>query len=69
MLRILVALISALLISTSSAFASELADNIKQDYDSYLANLWDHFHQNPELSLVEFRTAERMASALRNISR
>ena len=59
------ALTGALLICTSPVFASELADNIKQDYDSYLADLWDHFHQNPELSLVEFRTAERMAKELR----
>jgi len=65
MKKLLVALCSALLICASTSSASELADNIKQDYDAYLADLWDHFHQNPELSLVEFKTAERMAEELR----
>jgi hippurate hydrolase len=62
----LVALVSAFLICTSQVSASELADSVKQDYDGYLAELWDHFHQNPELSLVEFRTADRMAKELRD---
>ena len=65
MKKSLVALTSALLICVSTAGASELADDVKQDYDGYLADLWDHFHRNPELSLVEFRTAERMAKELR----
>jgi hippurate hydrolase len=61
----LVALFGALLIISATASASELSDSIKQDYDNHLAELWDHFHRNPELSLVEFRTAERMAKELR----
>jgi hippurate hydrolase len=61
----LLVLLSASLLFSSSVFASELADNIKQDYDDYLADLWDHFHRNPELSTVEFKTAERMAKELR----
>jgi len=61
-----VALVSALLIGVSAASASELTDSIKQDYDEYLADLWDHFHRNPELSLVEFETAARMAKELRD---
>ena len=65
MKKSLVALTSALLICVSVAGASELNDAVKKDYDDYLADLWDHFHQNPELSLVEFRTAERMAKELR----
>jgi amidohydrolase len=60
-----VALLSALLICISPASADELADSVKQDYDEYLADLWDHFHRNPELSLVEFETAKRMAAELR----
>ncbi len=59
------ALLSALLICISPALADELADSVKQDYDEYLADLWDHFHRNPELSLVEFETAKRMAAELR----
>ena len=65
MRKFLVALVSALLICISTAGASELADSVKQDYDEHLADLWDHFHRNPELSLVEFRTAQRMAEELR----
>ena len=36
----------------------------KQDYDAYLAGLFDHFHRNPELSTVENETARRMALEL-----
>ncbi len=46
------------------AFASELSDGIKSDYDEYLAELFDHFHRNPELSTVETETARRMAMEL-----
>ena len=61
---VLVAIVSAIL-CVSPSYGSELSDSIKQDYDGYLAELWDHFHRNPELSLVEFETAKRMASELR----
>ncbi len=60
-----IALLSVLLICISPASADDLADSVKQDYDEYLADLWDHFHRNPELSLVEFETAKRMAAELR----
>jgi len=65
MQKILVALFSALLVCSLPVSASELTDSVKKDYDAYLAERWDHFHQNPELSLVEFKTAERMAAELR----
>jgi hippurate hydrolase len=65
MQKILVALLSAFLVYSLPVSASELTDSVKKDYDTYLAELWDHFHQNPELSLVEFKTAERMATELR----
>jgi hippurate hydrolase len=65
MQKYLTALISACLLVATPVSASELSDSVKQDYDSYLADLWDHFHRNPELSLVEFKTAERMAKELR----
>ncbi len=60
-----VVLLSMILLSQSPARASELNDSIEHDYDVYLAALFDHFHRNPELSLVEFETAKRMASELR----
>ncbi|MGI9258597.1 MAG: amidohydrolase [Gammaproteobacteria bacterium] len=48
------------------AIAQDLSRDIEQDYNSYLAALFDHFHRNPELSLVEFETAARMANELRD---
>ena len=65
MKRFLSALCSALLVFAVPVSASELADSIRKDYDEHLDALWDHFHRNPELSLVEFRTAARMAEELR----
>ncbi len=60
------AVAGALLIFASSAAASELTENIKKDYDDYLAELFDHFHRNPELSTIEVETAARMATELRD---
>ena len=45
--------------------ADGLSDAVKKDYDEYLWPLFDHFHRNPELSLIEHDTAARMASELR----
>ena len=45
--------------------ASELGDAVQKDYDEYLWPLFDHFHRNPELSLIEQETAARMADELR----
>jgi hippurate hydrolase len=42
-----------------------LAAQVEADYDSYLAPLFVHFHQNPELSFLENETAARMAMELR----
>ena len=55
--------LTALLVSCS-AFGGDLSDAVKQDYDTYLAGLFDHFHRNPELSTVENETARRMALEL-----
>jgi len=46
------------------AYAAELGDAVQQDYDEHLAELFDHFHRNPELSTVEHETARRMAMEL-----
>ena len=59
-------LFAAILVQSTTAAASDLHDDIRKDYDAYLADLFDHFHQNPELSLVEFETASRMAAELRD---
>src|SRR5210317_2346633 len=47
------------------AFAGEIGTAVEKDYDEHLADLFDHFHRNPELSLIEFETAARMAEELR----
>ncbi len=47
------------------ALASDLNIAVQKDYESYLADLFDHFHRNPELSTVEYETAKRMAAELR----
>ena len=64
-MKIRLLLAATLALSATSLPASELSDAIQQDYDDYLWPLFDHFHRNPELSLVEFETATRMAEELR----
>ncbi len=66
MTKTFLAVAGALLIFASSVAASELTESIKKDYDGYLADLFDHFHRNPELSKVEVETAARMATELRD---
>lgn len=39
---------------------------VEAEYDSYLAPLFVHFHENPELSFLEHETAARMARELRD---
>jgi len=58
-------LLFTLLFQLLSVQASELGDSVKYDYESYLGALFDHFHRNPELSVIEFETAKRMAEELR----
>jgi len=64
--KFLAALLGAILVYSFPVNASELSDSVNADYEEYLAGLFDHFHRNPELSLVEFKTAERMAAELRD---
>ena len=66
MKKTFLAVAGALLFIASSVAASELTESIKKDYDGYLADLFDHFHRNPELSKVEVETAARMAAELRD---
>jgi amidohydrolase len=63
MKRILLAvLLSSLAFGAS---ASDLGKAVAADYDAHLAALADHFHRNPELSMLEVKTAERLARELR----
>lgn len=58
-------LIVAALTAASAAVADDLRGAVSQDYQAYLADLFDYFHRNPELSLLEHETAARMAAELR----
>ena len=60
-----IAVVAAACIVSAPLSAASLSDAVKDDYDEYLWPLYDHFHRNPELSLVEFKTARRMAEELR----
>ena len=65
MLKITKAILFASSLSfTTVCLASGLSDAIQKDYSNHLAQLWDHFHQNPELSLMETKTARRLAEEL-----
>ena len=64
-LKMLLALGLAGTLVTSTATADELSDAIAADYDQHLAELYDYFHRNPELSQMEFKTAARLAEELR----
>ncbi|MCJ7592123.1 MAG: M20/M25/M40 family metallo-hydrolase, partial [Woeseiaceae bacterium] len=54
---------TTMLLLQSSAFATPLQDAIKTDYP-YLDSLFKHLHANPELSLQEFKTSDRLAAEL-----
>lgn len=45
------------------ALAESLDEAIAEDYE-YLAALFEHFHANPELSMQEFETSDRLAEEL-----
>ena len=60
-----VAAVAAIVCVSFSVNAAELSDAVEKDYDEYLWPLFDHFHRNPELSLIEHDTAARMATELR----
>ncbi len=64
--RLLPSLLSLMLAVASASGQAGRSEEIQRDYDTYLAGLFDHFHRNPELSLVEHQTASRMAAELRD---
>lgn len=66
-MKIRLLLLMALCLSGGLLHAESLPDAVKTDYDAYLADLWDHLHRNPELSLAETETAARMAQELRQL--
>ncbi len=53
-----------LLAYQSCVFSTDLSADIETDYN-YLDSLFKHFHSNPELSFVEYKTSARLAEELR----
>ena len=51
----------------TTATADTLSEAIAADYATTLEDLFIHFHQNPELSHLEFETAKRLAAELRSL--
>ena len=53
----------------SAAFADfeSMQSEVQADYDDRLSALFEHFHANPELSFVEFKTAARIADELQSL--
>lgn len=60
-------LAGAMLLTALPVRASDLSDSIADDYKAHLGALWDHFHRNPELSLMEVETAKRLSEELRAV--
>lgn len=58
--------VTLLLVAGAAAADDRLRADVAVDYDDHLADLFEHFHRNPELSLVENQTAARMADELRS---
>lgn len=52
--------------SSSAQSPDDLREAIDADYENHLWPLFDHWHRNPELSLVEHETAARLAKELRD---
>ena len=57
--------IGALLLAAPALADDALRADIAADYDANLKALFTHFHENPELSHREFKTAKRLASEIR----
>lgn len=60
-------MIGMLMSANIQAADSQMTNDINIDYKQHLAPLWDHFHRNPELSLMETKTAKRLANELKSV--
>ena len=57
--------VCALLFLQTEALAGNLHQQIQEDYAAHLGDLFEWFHRNPELSMMETETAGRLAAELR----
>lgn len=58
---------AALALTAPAMAEDDLKAAIAADYDENLKALFEHFHQNPELSHREFKTAKRLAAEIRTL--
>lgn len=65
MKRSIALLLAVLPLQLVQAADTELANAVHKDYQGRLGALFDHFHRNPELSMMETKTAARLAAELR----
>ncbi len=62
----LVFILFLLIYATTASARMNLADDIAENYEHSLRELFEYFHQNPELSHLEFNTAKRLSKELRD---
>lgn len=65
--KLLMAFVAGSILLSAPVTASDLRQTIAKDYDVHLGDLWEHFHRNPELSLMEVKTAKRLAEEIRAV--
>jgi amidohydrolase len=64
--RLLSAVSSLAFLLTAPAYANDLGDAVSADY-GYVFDLYKYFHQNPELSFKESKSAARMVAELEGL--
>ena len=62
----LIGALTCLLLLSSASLASPLADSVARDY-AHLGPLFEDLHANPELSMQEFKTSDRLAEELASL--
>lgn len=66
LLFVYTSLLTALPVAAENTQPSALNRAVAADYD-YLDTLYKHFHANPELSMQEFETSDRLAKELKSL--
>jgi fermentation-respiration switch protein FrsA (DUF1100 family) len=66
MRHLFMAAAAGLALTAPSLAQDDLRTAIATDWDNHLQALYEHFHENPELSFMETETAARLAQELRS---
>jgi len=64
-MRVLLASAAVIALSAGAFAQDDLRTSVQSDYSANLESLYEHFHANPELSLMEVETAARLAAEIR----